>query len=60
MSGPSSQRLVDDLSLQLTGLVHVRALLESRSASPAELDAHTEAIARVRSELAELTGEARR
>ncbi|MGE5275250.1 MAG: hypothetical protein ACM3QU_15995 [Verrucomicrobiota bacterium] len=44
----------DDLSLQLKGLVYVRALLETKGASTAELDAHTDAIARVRTELAHL------
>jgi hypothetical protein len=48
-----SQREVQDLVLQLKGLVHVRALLETRGASAAELDAHSEEIARVRAELAE-------
>ena len=46
------QRLVDDLVLQLKGLVHVRALLETRGASAAELDAHSSEIARIRAELA--------
>ena len=44
----------DDLDLQLKGLVYVRALLETKGASSAELDAHTDAIARVRTELAYL------
>jgi hypothetical protein len=44
---------VDDLVLRLKGLVHVRALLETRGVSPAELDAHSDEIARVRAELAE-------
>jgi hypothetical protein len=43
---------VDDLVLQLKGLVHVRALLETRGASFAELGAYTDEIARVRTELA--------
>ena len=50
-----------DLVLQLKGLVHVRALLEDRGASPAELAAHSDEIAahseeieRVRGELARL------
>jgi hypothetical protein len=47
------QRQVDDLVLQLKGLVHVRALLETRGAPAAELDAHSDAIARVRAELAD-------
>jgi hypothetical protein len=47
-------RRTDDLALELKGLVYVRALLESRGASPAEITAHTDAIVRVRAELAEL------
>jgi hypothetical protein len=45
---------VDDLVLQLKGLVYVRALLESRGAPAADVAAHTDAIERVRAELAEL------
>ena len=45
---------LDDLVLQLKGLVYVRALLESRGAPAADVDAHTEAIERVRAELASL------
>jgi hypothetical protein len=52
MSVLSLQRDVDDLVLQLKGLVHVRALLETRGVSPEELDAHSNEIARVRAELA--------
>jgi len=52
MSVLSLQRDVDDLVLQLKGLVHVRALLETHGASAAELDAHTHEIARIRAELA--------
>jgi hypothetical protein len=48
------QRQVDDLVLQLKGLVHVRALLETRGASASELVAHSEEIARVRAQLARL------
>jgi hypothetical protein len=44
----------DDLTLHLKGLVYVRALLETKGASAAELDAHSDAIARVRTELARL------
>ena len=44
----------DDLALELKGLVYVRALLESRGASTAEISAHTDAIVRVRSELQKL------
>jgi hypothetical protein len=47
-----AQREVDDLVLQLKGLVHVRALLETRGASSAELHAHSDEIARIRAELA--------
>jgi hypothetical protein len=54
MSDARAQRRTDDLVLHLKGLVHVRALLESRGASSEELDAHTAEIARVRGELAEL------
>jgi hypothetical protein len=54
MSTAVLQREVDDLVLQLKGLVHVRALLESRGASAAEIGAHTEEIERVRGELARL------
>jgi hypothetical protein len=48
----ATQRRLDDLTLQLKGLVHVRALLETRGASAAELAAHSDAIHRVRDELA--------
>jgi hypothetical protein len=44
----------EDLDLQLKGLVYVRALLETKGVSSAELDAHSDAIARVRTELARL------
>jgi hypothetical protein len=47
-------RRLDDLVLELKGLVYVRALLESSGAPAAEVSAHTEAIERVRAELAEL------
>jgi hypothetical protein len=52
-----SRRLAD-LSLHLKGLIHVRALLETRGASAAELDAHSHEIARVRAELAGIAAEA--
>ncbi|HZQ82035.1 MAG TPA: hypothetical protein VFB25_08675 [Gaiellaceae bacterium] len=42
---------VDDLRLELTGLVYVRALLESTGATPEELSSHADAIERVRNEL---------
>ena len=48
-----AQREVDDLVLQLKGLVHVRALLETRGTSTAELDAHSDEIARIRAALAD-------
>jgi hypothetical protein len=54
MSTAVLQRELDDLVLQLKGLVHVRALLESRGASAAELAEHREEIDRVRGELARL------
>ncbi len=54
MSTALLQRELDDLVLRLKGLVLVRALLESRGASAAELAAHSEEIARVRAELAQL------
>ncbi len=49
------KRRMDDLLLQLKGLVHVRALLEVRGASARELKAHSDEIRRVRAELARLT-----
>jgi hypothetical protein len=52
--GSPLQRRIDDLLLQLKGLVHVRALLETRGVSTAELAKHTAAISRVRDELAQL------
>ena len=53
-AGRALQRKIDDLLLQLKGLVHVRALLETRGVSPAELDKHSDAISRVRDEIAGL------
>jgi hypothetical protein len=55
MSTLVQQRRLDDLVLQLKGLVHVRALLETHGASAAELTAHSDAITRVRAELARFT-----
>jgi hypothetical protein len=43
----------DELVLELKGLVYVRALLESTGASPDEISAHSDAIERVRAELAQ-------
>ena len=47
-------RQVDDALLHLKGLILVRALLEERGASEAELRAHGDEIARVRAQLARL------
>ena len=52
MSAPALQRRLDDLVLELKGLVYVRALLETRGVSTAELVAHSNRIDRVRDELA--------
>jgi hypothetical protein len=52
VTSPTLDRRVDDLVLQLKGLVHVRAILELRGASRAELDAHAREADRVRAELA--------
>jgi hypothetical protein len=54
-AGVGLQRRIDDLLLQLKGLVHVRALLETRGVSPTELAKHTDAISRVREELAKVS-----
>jgi hypothetical protein len=43
---------VEDLELQLKGLVLVRAILDWRGASDAELAQHTDEIERVRARLA--------
>jgi hypothetical protein len=51
MSEARIQRRVDDLILQLKGLVHVRALLELRGIAAAELEREAD---RVRAELARL------
>ena len=51
MSEARLQRRVDDLILQLKGLVHVRALLELRGIAAAELEREAD---RVRAELARL------
>ena len=50
-AGRALQGRIDDL--QLKGLVHVRALLETRGVSPVELAKHSDAITRVRDELAQ-------
>jgi hypothetical protein len=46
---------VEDHELHLKGLVLVRAILEARGSSTAELDAHDREITRVRARLALLT-----
>ncbi len=46
-----AERKREDLRLQLTGLVHVRALLDLRGASPAEIEAHAAEIDRLRARL---------
>jgi hypothetical protein len=58
MSAAVLQRELEDRVLQLKGLVLVRALLESRGASAAELAVHSAEIARVRAELAHLVKDA--
>jgi hypothetical protein len=45
---------VDERLLHLKGLILVRGLLEHRGASEAELREHSDEIARVRAELAQL------
>jgi hypothetical protein len=45
-----------DLHLELTGLVHVRALLDLRGASSAEIEAYAAEIERLRARLSELEG----
>jgi hypothetical protein len=52
ISGQS--REVSDLLLSLKGLVLVRALLEDRGASAAEIRQHSDEIERLRARLAEL------
>jgi hypothetical protein len=47
-------REVDERLLHLKGLILVRGLLEQRGASEAELQEHSDEIARVRAELAQL------
>ena len=46
-------REIDDLLLQLRGLVLVRGLLAQRGATQGELDAHTDELGRVRRRLAD-------
>ena len=54
-AGTALQRRIDDLLLQLKGLVLVRALLETRGVPSAELAKHSDAITRVRDELAKVS-----
>ena len=54
MSTGTMQRRLDDLELQLKGLVHVRALLETNGAPPDAVALHSDAIERVRGELTRL------
>ena len=49
-----SRAEVADAVLELKGLVHVRAILEDRGATDAELAEHTAAIEQVRERLAHL------
>jgi hypothetical protein len=51
--GAILDREVDDLLLHARGLVLVRGVLARRGATPAELDAHTRELARVRGKLIE-------
>ena len=51
MTAEVLQRRRDDLTLQLTGLVHVRALLDLRGASAAEIQQHSAEIERLRAKL---------
>ena len=54
MTRRTIERELDDLVLHLKGLVHVRALLENRGASAAEIEEHTAEIERLRGRLARL------
>ncbi len=47
---------LDDLLLELKGLVYARAILESRGAPPESIRAHDAEIERVRDRLGELVG----
>ena len=51
LTTPSLQRRYDDLNLEHQGLVLVRALLELRGVSQADLIAHDQRTARIRAEL---------
>ena len=56
MTATAVSRRRADLGLQLTGLIHVRALLETKGAPRDAVTLHTQAIERVRGELARLEG----
>jgi hypothetical protein len=49
-----SAREIDDLLLHIRGLVLVRDILKQRGASPAELQAHTEELERLKDQLAQV------
>ncbi len=49
-----SGREIDDLLLDIKGLVLVREILKQRGATPAELEAHTVELERLKDRLAEL------
>jgi hypothetical protein len=51
MSTEVLERRRHELTLQLTGLVHVRALLDLRGASAAEIQQHSAEIERLRAKL---------
>ena len=53
-----AEREVERLLLQLRGLVVVRAILQQRGASKAELEAHEREVARVRVRLASVVAAA--
>jgi hypothetical protein len=52
VSARAAQRRLNDVVLQLKGLVLVRALLESRGVPRAEIAVYDEEIERIRGELA--------
>jgi len=54
MSTVIDNRRLDDLDLELKGLVHARALLEMRGATTAELAKYAREARRVRAELIQL------
>jgi hypothetical protein len=54
MTAQVLERRRHELTLQLTGLVHVRALLDLRGATAAEIQEHSAEIDRLRAQLDEL------